>query len=122
MIRRPPRSTLFPYTTLFRSFQSPFVPSAVEGRWHGLTTYAPRLRSGRTNLLHRHLLADAMEAAAAGQHVIGPDPHCLAAGEEGADRFHGGVIVGRAVEGDHDGGVADVEVHIGSRDDFAIAG
>src|SRR5207302_11332066 len=26
MIRRPPRSTLFPYTTLFRSCQSPFAP------------------------------------------------------------------------------------------------
>src|SRR2546425_9484839 len=25
MIRRPPRSTLFPYTTLFRSVQLPFV-------------------------------------------------------------------------------------------------
>src|SRR5436305_13296436 len=25
MIRRPPRSTLFPYTTLFRSFDRPFV-------------------------------------------------------------------------------------------------
>src|SRR5258706_725477 len=25
MIRRPPRSTLFPYTTLFRSLQSPLV-------------------------------------------------------------------------------------------------
>src|SRR5258707_4902258 len=30
MIRRPPRSTLFPYTTLFRSF------SFVEGRVRGL--------------------------------------------------------------------------------------
>src|SRR2546430_6041240 len=31
MIRRPPRSTLFPYTTLFRS-----LPSGVHGRslWH----------------------------------------------------------------------------------------
>src|SRR2546425_12873575 len=28
MIRRPPRSTLFPYTTLFRS-----VPDPVPGRW-----------------------------------------------------------------------------------------
>src|SRR2546422_4060701 len=28
MIRRPPRSTLFPYTTLFRSIQSPRRPSA----------------------------------------------------------------------------------------------
>src|SRR3712207_7010905 len=31
MIRRPPRSTLFPYTTLFRSLQSAFVPSVPEG-------------------------------------------------------------------------------------------
>src|SRR3989442_7779403 len=29
MIRRPPRSTLFPYTTLFRS--RPAVPAVVEG-------------------------------------------------------------------------------------------
>src|SRR5256885_17157560 len=27
MIRRPPRSTLFPYTTLFRSFHGPLVVS-----------------------------------------------------------------------------------------------
>src|SRR5260370_22523897 len=26
MIRRPPRSTLFPYTTLFRSFRTPVAP------------------------------------------------------------------------------------------------
>src|SRR2546429_6272620 len=29
MIRRPPRSTLFPYTTLFRSHESPFAFLAV---------------------------------------------------------------------------------------------
>src|SRR5260221_3702969 len=29
MIRRPPRSTLFPYTTLFRSPQGPASPCAV---------------------------------------------------------------------------------------------
>src|SRR3712207_7945187 len=29
MIRRPPRSTLFPYTTLFRSFDNAFVTSAL---------------------------------------------------------------------------------------------
>src|SRR5258705_9055279 len=33
MIRRPPRSTLFPYTTLFRS--SP-MPSASPSAWSGL--------------------------------------------------------------------------------------
>src|SRR3989454_4341205 len=37
MIRRPPRSTLFPYTTLFRSFttvssSAPFRPSTVTAR------------------------------------------------------------------------------------------
>src|SRR2546421_11766883 len=32
MIRRPPRSTLFPYTTLFRSFlDSPRVVAAING-------------------------------------------------------------------------------------------
>src|SRR3712207_7206057 len=31
MIRRPPRSTLFPYTTLFRSTQGPRVAGAVTG-------------------------------------------------------------------------------------------
>src|SRR2546429_6456277 len=32
MIRRPPRSTLFPYTTLFRSREAPYWCSRV---WHG---------------------------------------------------------------------------------------
>src|SRR2546429_5996504 len=32
MIRRPPRSTLFPYTTLFRSSQDDGVPRAA-GEW-----------------------------------------------------------------------------------------
>src|SRR2546427_4109969 len=34
MIRRPPRSTLFPYTTLFRSFVSlPFVTQRAPSAW-----------------------------------------------------------------------------------------
>src|SRR2546421_8449291 len=32
MIRRPPRSTLFPYTTLFRSRQQVHIPGGVCGR------------------------------------------------------------------------------------------
>src|SRR3712207_7594964 len=32
MIRRPPRSTLFPYTTLFRSRRNPRSPSAARQR------------------------------------------------------------------------------------------
>src|SRR2546425_6488418 len=35
MIRRPPRSTLFPYTTLFRSASA----SAEEHRWRGLAVF-----------------------------------------------------------------------------------
>src|SRR2546429_9604824 len=35
MIRRPPRSTLFPYTTLFRSFQN--SGEAPVERWRGIT-------------------------------------------------------------------------------------
>src|SRR3712207_9033165 len=36
MIRRPPRSTLFPYTTLFRSLGlGASGPQVIEG-WHGL--------------------------------------------------------------------------------------
>src|SRR5260370_20102186 len=31
MIRRPPRSTLFPYTTLFRSAMNPTRPAGPEG-------------------------------------------------------------------------------------------
>src|SRR5438270_8872384 len=39
MIRRPPRSTLFPYTTLFRS-----RPPAAHGPRHGPGAAAPRRR------------------------------------------------------------------------------
>src|SRR5438093_5694389 len=44
MIRRPPRSTLFPYTTLFRSPRPPVLP----GRRHvgGEDARAPRRRHG----------------------------------------------------------------------------
>src|SRR3712207_8790828 len=34
MIRRPPRSTLFPYTTLFRSAEGPVVLARQQGRGH----------------------------------------------------------------------------------------
>src|SRR2546422_11691593 len=35
MIRRPPRSTLFPYTTLFRSVGARFVPEPLLGALEG---------------------------------------------------------------------------------------
>src|SRR3712207_8558181 len=34
MIRRPPRSTLFPYTTLFRSFKATRGPSPTSNKCH----------------------------------------------------------------------------------------
>src|SRR5260370_27036298 len=55
MIRRPPRSTLFPYTTLFRSILS-CRPA------HG---HAVQLQSGDANT-HRHRLA----VFAAGSHTL----------------------------------------------------
>src|SRR5258707_5648212 len=44
MIRRPPRSTLFPYTTLFRSRHTP--PGST--RMYTPTTPSPRARHGRS--------------------------------------------------------------------------
>src|SRR5258708_29248569 len=43
MIRRPPRSTLFPYTTLFRSFR---LDSAHLRRWRGRLVCALRRDPG----------------------------------------------------------------------------
>src|SRR3712207_7931898 len=39
MIRRPPRSTLFPYTTLFRS--SPGRPTEQSRPWHAVEAHRP---------------------------------------------------------------------------------
>src|SRR5256712_12785040 len=36
MIRRPPRSTLFPYTTLFRSFRNAITEFNYQGRYRGV--------------------------------------------------------------------------------------
>src|SRR5260221_1939597 len=40
MIRRPPRSTLFPYTTLFRSIQSGAAALGLRGVWHLAAAFA----------------------------------------------------------------------------------
>src|SRR2546427_7240239 len=56
MIRRPPRSTLFPYTTLFRSDMSPppanfrFTRSDAVGSWHA----SRPARSDDSSLLRNH--------------------------------------------------------------------
>src|SRR5438067_10283275 len=38
MIRRPPRSTLFPYTTLFRSYAQQAYAAANPGGWTGYSS------------------------------------------------------------------------------------
>src|SRR2546426_1176477 len=61
MIRRPPRSTLFPYTTLFRSrpFSQPFLPPlrscAQSGRPHARPNRSPGAytRRGRKQSIDR---------------------------------------------------------------------
>src|SRR2546422_8159341 len=50
MIRRPPRSTLFPYTTLFRSREDSDTRQPPHGRPPRLS---PVLRGGRTRLRGR---------------------------------------------------------------------
>src|SRR3712207_6625462 len=47
MIRRPPRSTLFPYTTLFRS-------ALTEARWEGIRVGTGRRRQGTSAEPDRH--------------------------------------------------------------------
>src|SRR2546430_9129797 len=55
MIRRPPRSTLFPYTTLFRSRSRP-APGRADSRPHRRRRGggAPRPRAGRNARARRH--------------------------------------------------------------------
>src|SRR3989304_4688502 len=45
MIRRPPRSTLFPYTTLFRS-RAEFLQAAYEGSYTPLERTRTMIRAG----------------------------------------------------------------------------
>src|SRR5256885_3308682 len=47
MIRRPPRSTLFPYTTLFRSEQSPEVSQIENQKPETRNSRSPRGKIGR---------------------------------------------------------------------------
>src|SRR5256885_7836906 len=58
MIRRPPRSTLFPYTTLFRShkqrYEIPFIPDPVA--WTEVPESA-RILSRQRERWHRGLIA-----------------------------------------------------------------
>src|SRR3712207_8705589 len=66
MIRRPPRSTLFPYTTLFRSRSPPLQsmlendellrPSTQSSIWRAVTTGTPRSEEHTSELQSRQYL------------------------------------------------------------------
>src|SRR5690349_23819403 len=57
MLRRPPRSTLFPYTTLFRSAQADPHPHAAH-----LVRRPPGTALARGRLLHQRLSLDRSKA------------------------------------------------------------
>src|SRR5437667_9245260 len=52
MIRRPPRSTLFPYTTLFRSGSSPAGPTTTDAGFVNRVHPAGDRKSTRLNSSH----------------------------------------------------------------------
>src|SRR2546426_5756423 len=58
MIRRPPRSTLFPYTTLFRSIprRPPFRPAASRATMRSTSTASPTPDRKSTRLNSSHLV------------------------------------------------------------------
>src|SRR3989449_3738849 len=66
MIRRPPRSTLFPYTTLFRSIDQP--------RQHGRTAQVDDSGARRRVTCHRARRADLLDTLALDQdRLVGED-------------------------------------------------
>src|SRR2546430_5436656 len=66
MIRRPPRSTPFPYTTLFRSAQPAFASSGQLAQLDAFDTQADRMRDLVRKLTDAHRTAEAEFLANAG--------------------------------------------------------
>src|SRR5260370_28237262 len=55
MIRRPPRSTLFPYTTLFRSDNGGFTIAQIQVTWTQVIALAAGRSEEHTSELQSHL-------------------------------------------------------------------
>src|SRR5439155_12661758 len=60
----------------------------------------------------RNLLADAVEASAPGQDVVGAEADCNAIGEQGLDHVDCGAVHRGPVLRDDHHSVADVEIHV----------
>src|SRR3712207_9388788 len=77
MIRRPPRSTLFPYTTLFRSLADcrQLVQEYLYFQYDSAKVYADRgivlaRQSGQTDYLHHFMIAKARILSTGGLYDI----------------------------------------------------
>src|SRR3712207_9282188 len=70
MIRRPPRSTLFPYTTLFRSFLDRYGSSLEDVVREACATDSVHAEEGGTNEADGYLGASLTEAGSA-DNVVG---------------------------------------------------
>src|SRR3712207_7016231 len=68
MIRRPPRSTLFPYTTLFRSLaERTAAAEAAESRLQAAFEQAPAMVAVTEGPEHRYVLANRRAVQVAGR-------------------------------------------------------
>src|SRR2546426_5995548 len=69
MIRRPPRSTLFPYTTLFRSMGSLLVSPRAEN-WIFGTDYYPYMLSPQFYKQYAHQFQDRKSTRLNSSHLV----------------------------------------------------
>src|SRR2546429_7882939 len=109
MIRRPPRSTLFPYTTLFRS--APLNPAEIAalqfldrqpGEWFCTQCWARGVVGGDVRALHRFsMLMETTQTLAPGDEAIanGPCGTCDPKGPRGAVLQSGRGVAGRGGAG-----------------------
>src|SRR2546426_3178977 len=99
MIRRPPRSTLFPYTTLFRSLASSVEMGGAESQQHGslVRSEAVGLFEGANGLVR--LSADRKSTRLNSSHlVISYAVFCLKKKKKQSHKRVSVNLIGRAVD------------------------
>src|SRR5260221_5494086 len=86
MIRRPPRSTLFPYTTLFRSYPGLCTQAAVASCLYGADVAASHIDSGTRPAVGGHELEGpanlVLAGAASARFICGVDGLSRRIGEQ----------------------------------------
>src|SRR5438046_7800813 len=105
MIRRPPRSTLFPYTTLFRSHRAPEqLLALLLEQPRALTTLAERLQRRqalqRVEQLGAERRVGAVASVAGGAIATVPERRCDQRDERGAHQHRGHRQVDEGNEGE----------------------